>query len=58
MIGRDEPTTDDAFARVELAGVYVEDGALRSAARCLREAAAMLDTIAERQDSALRERRP
>lgn len=53
MIGRDEPNTDDVFARVELAGVYIKDGAPRSAARCLREAAVMLEALAERQDAAL-----
>ncbi len=53
MIGRDEPSTEDAFARVQMAGFYVDDGALRSAARCLREAAAMLEAIARRQDAAL-----
>lgn len=62
MIGRDEPNTEDVFARVELAGVYINDGAPRSAARCLREAAAMLEALAQRQGDALEkflnERRP
>lgn len=53
MSGRDEPSTEDAFERVQMAGIYVDDGALRSAARCLREAAAMLEAIAQRQDAAL-----
>lgn len=58
MSGHGEVTTEDAFGRVELAGVYVEDGALRSAARCLREAADMLEAIAERERVALLAPRP
>ena len=39
-------TTDDAFALVEMAGIYVDDGALRTAADRLRKAADILETIA------------
>lgn len=35
---------DDLLDKTELAAVYAEDGAFGSAARVLREAAAMLET--------------
>lgn len=41
--------------KVELAGVYFVDGAFRSAARILREAADIAETHADRCDAELRE---
>lgn len=44
---------DRAFEKVELAGVYVDDGAFRSAARVLREAADLLDRAADQASQGL-----
>jgi hypothetical protein len=52
------PLTDLAFEKVELAGVYVDDGAFRSGARCLREAADLLERAADQADAAMRANRP
>ncbi len=44
---------EQALEKVELAGVYLEDGAPRSAARVLRGAADKLDLAAKLRDQAL-----
>ena len=44
---------ESALEKVELAGVYIEDGAPRSAARILRVAADKLDEAATAKDAAL-----
>ena len=43
----------EAAQKMDLAHIYWSDGALRSAARLLREAAALLDSHAEVIDEAL-----
>jgi len=47
--------SDQIAAKVELAQTYFEDGAPRAAARCLREAAELLDQAAEQRDAFLAE---
>ncbi|RIA44071.1 hypothetical protein DFR49_2308 [Hephaestia caeni] len=44
---------EEALEKVELAGVYLADGAPRSAARCLRGAANKLEQAANLRDQAL-----
>lgn len=46
-------SADAAFAKVEMAGVYVDDGAFLSAARCLREATDILEGVARSEREAL-----
>lgn len=46
---------EEVIGKVQLAGVYLEDGAFRSAARCLREAAGLLTALAAERDAAIRE---
>lgn len=48
-------TTDDVFEKVQLAGVYVDDGAFHTAARVLREAADMMKSVADAKDAELDE---
>lgn len=40
-------TLDQAFDKLNLAGAYFDDGAPRSAARCLREAADLFEKHAD-----------
>lgn len=42
---------EQALEKVELAGIYLDDGAPRSAARLLREAADKLDKLAGERDT-------
>lgn len=46
---------ENAFEKVELAGVYLDDGAPREAARLLRQAADKLDELASERDALLRQ---
>lgn len=41
-----QKTIDDVYHLVELAGIYIEDGAPRTAAERLRSAAGILDALA------------
>lgn len=47
---------DDAAEKLDLAQTYLEDGAPRSAARCYREAADLLDQMAGTRDAEMAER--
>ena len=44
---------EDAVEQIELAYTYFDDGAPRSAARCLRKAADLLEQHADNCDAAL-----
>jgi hypothetical protein len=48
-----EKSLEDAFELVQVAGTYIEDGAPRTAADRLRQAASILDQIATERESAL-----
>lgn len=53
MIEKMNRTPDDAFDLVQMAGVYVDDGAFRTAADRLRQAATILDEVANREAETL-----
>ncbi len=46
-----QKTIDDVFELVEIAGVYIDDGAPRTAADRLRKAAAILDQLADAREN-------
>ena len=47
------PAPDKVFEKVEMAGIYLDDGAPHAAARCLRQAADICDAIAAAKAAAL-----